>query len=503
VGRFSRRRLLQGGAASALAVWSARLLPGVDGALALDAAPFEYGVASGDPLPDRVVIWTRVTARGPVHVRWEVARDAGFSVLAGKGTLTTDASRDHTVKVDVGGLSPGATYWYRFRALGRTSPVGRTRTAPVGSPSTVSLALVSCHDYQVGYYAGWRRIAERAAHPSTDLDFVLFTGDYIYEYGYDPADRYTIRTHQPTHETLTLADYRARYRTYRSDPDLRAAHSAYPFIAVWDDHEVANDRWSGGAENHQPDEGSYAARVAAAYQAYREWMPIRPDPLAEPIYRRFAWGDLVDLFALDTRTYRSQQVGGFFVPNTSPEINNPDRTLLGPDQRSWFKSGLAGSTAAWRLVGNQVMVSHLNYASIPDEFAEPLAELTGIPRDGVSANGDQWDGYQPERRDLLEHIRDHTPRDVGPSVTSINLNEFTGTPPRTSSLVLEQYARVANPHVRYVEVDSNGYVVVTVTPGAVRGDWYHLSDVHDPAATQRRAASYAVARGDARLREVG
>lgn len=508
------------------------LLPRLALAQDLDPAPFLHGVASGDPLPDSVIIWTRVTTeQSRVGVRWEVAADPDFSNLVKGGEFETGPERDHTVSVDVEGLDPSSPYWYRFEALGERSRPGRTKTSPDGHVPAMTFAVASCQDYQVGHYSAWRHIAARP------LDFVLHLGDYIYEYEDDGDD---FRPVLPAHEIQTLADYRARHATYRSDPDLRAAHARHPFIHVWDDHEVANDRWKDGAENHQEDEGDYEAREAAAYRAYFEWIPMRrPEETQDPtrIYRRFAFGDLVDLFMLDTRSYRDQPIGAFLTPNADPAISDPERTILGDEQEEWFKGGLTESPARWSLVGNQVMIAHLKYGNTPDQLAQPLSELTGLPRDGFTANYDQWDDYQPERREILEHLRDGTDGNVvfltgdihtswanelyvnpgnslmedpvgaefvGPSITSINLNELMGgTPPRTTSIAVEEFAKANNPHIRWTELDSNGYMVVTVTGDRVRGDWMFVSDITDPKATEHHAAGWQVRPGSARLERVG
>lgn len=256
---------------------------------------FRHGVASGDPLADRVVLWTRITVPGrpTLPVYWEIAADEAFDERVGAGWSVALAENDFTVKVDAPGLRPGRVYWYRFHCLGRTSDVGRTRTLPVGRVERARFALCCCSAYASGYFVGYRLLAERA-----DLDAVVHVGDYIYEYAKPPLA--TSRIVDPPHECLTLEDYRRRYALYRTDPDLQRAHRTHPFVIVWDDHEIANDGWRDGAENHQPDEGLWAVRKASAMQAHREWMPIR-EPSLGRIYRRFAYGDLCDLLMLDTR----------------------------------------------------------------------------------------------------------------------------------------------------------------------------------------------------------
>ena len=250
-------------------------------------APFYHGVASGDPLQDRVIIWTRVTpdtsTTGNIQVDWKIALDTNFTQVINSGTTYTNDSVDYTVKVDVTGLQPGTWYYYEFNALGKNSLIGRTKTTPVGDVDSVRFAIVSGSHFEHGYYNAYEMITER-----NDIDAVLHLGDYIYEYaaggGYTTD---TVRKHEPENEILTLGDYRIRYSQYHLDPQLRGLHQQYPWITVWDDHETANNSWTGGAENHDSlTEGSWAAREAAGTRAYFEWMPIRhSDPNDIHIYR--------------------------------------------------------------------------------------------------------------------------------------------------------------------------------------------------------------------------
>ena len=303
--RFTRRDFLT---ASAVAIGSAPLL-GVGRIFARQGseAVFRHGVASGDPLRDRVVLWTRVTPGTPgetVDVEWMMARDARMSRAIARGSIRTSADRDYTVKIDPVGLDPGSTYYYRFSARGARSPIGRTRTLPARPTRHVRLALASCSNLPFGFFNAYARIAARP-----DLDAVLHLGDYIYEYA---NDRYGNRAEGdgtalgrvplPDREIVTLDDYRQRYGQYREDPDLQAAHRQHPFIAVWDDHETANNSWRGGAQNHNPEDGDWSARRVAAVRAWLEWMPVRESPGGDfRLYRQFAFGDLADLMMLDTR----------------------------------------------------------------------------------------------------------------------------------------------------------------------------------------------------------
>ncbi|NEB06405.1 alkaline phosphatase D family protein, partial [Streptomyces sp. SID13726] len=272
---------------------------------------------SGDPLPDGILLWTRVTptpeavpgsGTGPAtQVTWEVAEDKAFTRITASGSVTATAATDHTVKADVRGLRPQTPYFYRFTAGAAVSPVGRTLTAPGHDASTpgVRFGVVSCANWESGWFSAYRHLAAR-----TDLHAILHLGDYIYEYanGAYPEAKYVVRAPEPKHEILTLADYRTRHGAYKTDADLQALHAAHAIVAIWDDHEFANDAWSGGAENHTPGaEGDWAARAAAAKQAYFEWMPVRTST-AGTVYRRLRFGNLADLHLLDLRTFRSQQV---------------------------------------------------------------------------------------------------------------------------------------------------------------------------------------------------
>ena len=531
---YDRRSVLRAGAATAGVVLGATALP-ASAASAADPV-FAHGVASGDPLPDAVLLWTRVTptpdatpgsGAGPtVDVTWEVAADPAFATVVASGARTTGPGRDHTVKVDATGLAPATTYYYRFRLDGALSATGTTRTAPALSAAVARLrfGVVSCSNVPAGHFAAYRYLAERG-----DLDAVLHLGDYLYEYAGD-FNGEAVRPHDPPHEILTLADYRRRHAQYKSDQHLQRLHASVPFIATWDDHEVANDAWSGGAENHQPDtEGDYAARKALAHQAYFEWMPVRNE--ADRIYRRLRFGLLAELSMLDLRSYRSQQAG-----IGDGATDDPNRTLTGAEQMTWLENGLVTSGAQWKLVGNSVMVAPLQLPPLPPELLGPLAELLGLPREGISINPDQWDGYAVDRRRLLATLADHGVRDtvfltgdihsswandvpcdaglyplspsvateyVCTSVTSDNIDEILGVPPRTASVALENTIRTLNRHVKYVELDSHGASVLEVTPAGAQMDWYYLANKADPASTLTWARSFRTRAGTQRVQSVG
>ncbi len=467
---------------------------------------FAHGVASGDPLADRVILWTRVSPPTDVAVQvfWEMALDPTFERRVLAGTFDTDGSRDHTVKVDAVGLLPGITFYYRFHALGITSPVGRTRTAPTRAVSRLRFAVASCASFAHGYFHGYAKIAER-----DDLDAVIHLGDYIYEYGVGQYG--SVRTYDPPHEIVTLDDYRRRYKLYRADAQLQAAHRQHPFICVWDDHEITNDTWAEGAENHDASEGEFSVRKAAAFQAYLEYMPIRVE-VPGAIYRKIAYGGLVDLLMLDTRHHgRSLQL-------TIGESDSDARTMLGLDQEAWLEARLAESTARWVLLGQQVMVAQFSLDTV---------------NHGPS-NLDQWDGYAAARERLLDAIESHAlgrtvvltgdihsswaadisrgPWDaatydavtgagslavefVTPGITSPAFDRTATGEDFFGSLVLE-----ACPHMKFGNFVDKGYIVLDVRPDKVQADWFHLDSVVDPAgAVEMVAASVAVLHGEPRL----
>ncbi|MDT7847598.1 alkaline phosphatase D family protein [Streptomyces justiciae] len=524
-----RRTVVKAAAATAGAALVAAPFP----AGAADEAPaFLHGVASGDPLPDGILLWTRVTpvaaaipgsGLGPdTEVSWIVATDKAFTNIVAKGSVTATAASDHTVKADVRGLAPATHYWFRFSAGGTDSTAARTRTAPAADAAVANLrfGVVSCANWEAGYFSSYRHLAARG-----DLDAWLHLGDYIYEYGtgeYGTRDT-VVRQHAPTHEILTLADYRVRHGKYKTDADLQALHAVAPVVAIWDDHEFANDAWSGGAENHtEGTEGTWAARQAAAKQAYFEWMPVRP-AIAGTTYRRLRFGKLVDLSLLDLRSFRSQQVS---VGNGS--VDDPDRTLTGRAQLDWLKAGLRSSDTTWRLVGNSVMISPFAIGSLSADLLKPLAKLLGLPQEGLALNTDQWDGYTDDRRELLAHLRSNAirntvfltgdihmawandvPVDAGTyplsasaatefvvtSVTSDNLDDLVKVPEGTVSAVAAPIIKLANRHVHWVDTDRHGYGVLDITADRAQMDYYVVSDKTKANATSSWARSYRTRTG--------
>ncbi|CCK30754.1 Phospholipase D [Streptomyces davaonensis JCM 4913] len=499
---------------------------------AAGAPAFLHGVASGDPLPDGVLLWTRVTPTpeatpgsgiGPdTEVSWTVATDKAFTHVVAQGSTQATATADHTVKADIRGLAPATDYWFRFSAGGTTTAPARTRTAPATNAAVAGLrfGVVSCANWEAGYFSAYRHLAARG-----DLDAWLHLGDYIYEYGtgeYGTRDT-VVRPHAPAHEILTLADYRTRHGRYKTDADLQALHATAPCVAIWDDHEIANDAWSGGAENHtEGAEGAWAARQAAAKQAYFEWMPVRP-AVAGTTYRKLRFGKLADLSLLDLRSFRSQQAA-----TGNGDVDDPDRTLTGRAQLDWLKAGLKSSDTTWRLVGNSVMIAPFAIGSLSAELLKPLAELLGLPKEGLALNTDQWDGYTDDRRELLAHLRSNAIRNtvfltgdihmawandvpvnagtyplsasaatefVVTSVSSDNLDDIVKVPEGTVSALASPIIRAANRHVHWVDTDRHGFGVLDITADRAQMDFYVLSDRTKADATASWTRSYRTRSG--------
>lgn len=435
-------------------------------------APFYHGVASGDPLSDRVIIWTRYTpdATGdPVTVNWEVATDTGFNDVVQNGDMVTQSDRDWTVKVDVTGLTPNLWYYYRFETGGVYSMVGRTRTAPIGMVDSLRFAVVSCSDYVDGYFHGYREIVER-----NDVDAVIHLGDYIYENGSEGSIG---RPHEPAERITELDDYRQRYSQYRLDQDLRCIHQMYPFINVWDDHELANNAWIGGAEAHdEPGDGIWEDRKNIAARAFHEWIPFRAPNANDSlqIYRTQPWGDLVDLFMADTRIIgRDEQDAG--------AIDDPDRHILGETQLGWLTTEMANSTAQWKVLGQQVMMGSLE---IP---------LIGIP----PASEDSWNGYRWERGNLYDSVIVNNIENLvvltGDIHTAWATNlergndkvgvEFVCTSVTTMNSPFSVPGAIitaANPHIKYAELVGHGYYVLDINQERVQTDYYWTGDNEDP-----------------------
>lgn len=502
------------------------------------AQSFQHGVASGDALQDRVILWTRVTPEADEawEVQWEVAMDLGFEEVVASGAFGTDGSRDWTVKVDVDGLASNQWFYYRFTAGGATSPVGRTRTLPSGeeTPSSYRFAVASCANYEGGYFNAYRAIADR-----NDLQAVLFLGDYIYEYGsaYYGNDL-AYRLHQPEHEVVALDDYRARHANYKLDPDLQAAHQQLPWYMAWDDHETVNNSYKGGAENHDPEtEGAYYDRLAAALQAYYEWNPVRDIDLSDletaiPAWRVIAVGDLAQIHFLETRLHaRSEQVE---LPNVGLLYSNPaayfadpanlmgvyaanqaamspSRTMLGADQKAWLQQALAASTATWNVIANQTVMAGLPIADLtapnPALGGASLAQVFAASTGGldlgatVALSYDNWDGYLADKFTLygmLEALNVSNPLvltgDIHSAWANTLVSDFTTGETIGAEFVTTQIAgdirsfgvpddsvKTLIPYVEHFRQMVSGFTVVELDATKAQADYINVRSVQGDA----------------------
>lgn len=507
-------------------------------------AVFRHGVASGDPLADRVILWTRISPRipgVPVPFGWKIATDSRMQNILAAGQGLASPLRDYTVKLDPSGLSPDTTYYYQFYAFNEASAIGRTRTLPVGSVEQIRLAVCSCSNYAYGFFSVYGHIARRV-----DLNAVVHLGDYLYEYENATfGDGETIgRAPLPNAETLTVHDYRMRHAQYKTDLHLKECHRQHPFICVWDDHETAKDAYRDGAENHDPGEGSWQARKAQALRAYFEWMPIREQSQlltpAENIFRQFRFGDVADLLMLETRlAARSKQVQSVIDPFTQQlllddpvnelpailaELYDPARELLGQTQRAWLYQQMLASAeqeVSWRLLGQQTMMGQL-------KLLVPF--LAGAEFDGYFAiNHDQWDGYEAERYRLLHFIEQNGidnvcvltgdihsswAQDIAKNPFDDSYDGVTGsgalavefvTPAVTSEGIPEPAASafepllLAAPHLHYVDLSARGYMVLSVTHTHAQADWFHIDNVLDPVSSENFAAAFRANSGTAHV----
>ena len=506
-----------------------------------DWAPFFHGVASGDPLEDRVIIWTRVTPEvmngTPIQVDWRMATDPMLTNIIYSGSVSTDPEKDYTVKIDVSGLEAGTTYYYSFSALDKNSLTGKTKTAPTGDQTqSLKFGVVSCSSFQSGYFNAYRRLAER-----NDLDAIIHLGDYIYEYPdgtYGDPNLISDRPIEPIAEIVSLEEYRTRYSTYRMDTNLVRVHQQHPFIAVWDDHESANGAYQDGASNHtEALEGPWSERKAASRQAFFEWLPVREQE-DQKVYRALQYGHLMDLILLDTRLEgRQQQLNDA----TDPALQDTNRTMMGAQQKAWLLEQLANSSAKWKVIGQQVVFTkvHIGWASL----INPAISYYGYE----SLFLDVWNGYPAERESLLRFIEDaqinntvilsgdfHTsfafdipiepttvtlngsPPDpiipvyeldgsydpdngagsiavefVTPSITSPNFDEnsslliATLLQQQMNSELLSNGDSLGNPnpHMKYAQMINHGYLVLNVSEDSIQADWF-FSPITAPASTE-------------------
>lgn len=458
-----------------------------------DLKPFYFGVASGDPHQTDVIIWTKVwdETGKPVKVKYEVATDTAITQIVASKEITTTAASAYTVKVLVKDLQPNTTYFYRFSTDNAYSPIGRTITAPV-STQGLKFAVVSCSHYEGGFYNAYRLIAGR-----NDINAVIHLGDYIYEYGASRINKKSvIRTHIPTHEIITLTDYRSRYAQYRLDSDLQEVHRLHPFITEWDDHEFANDTYKEGAKNHQKEDGDWEARKAIAKKAYFEWLPVT-DNDKESVIRKISYGNMADLFMLDGR------VEGRCKQLDSPQdtlLSCETRTMLGKEQTEWLIDGVDTSTARWKIIANQVVFSELDAHQLTKKYA---------------INPDAWDGYPVERRAILDSFYAHNVKNVIIITGDIHLswgfdlvqnpqnkkryNPLTGegvigaefvTPSVSTNGIGEKFPRglsnligsiikrkKTNPHLKYQNLVDHGYMVLDLNDERAKCTWVYCNTI--------------------------
>jgi alkaline phosphatase D len=513
--KVSRRAFIS---SSGVALGTLPFVRSIDSLAQVTNPVFRHGVASGDPLANRVILWTRVTPPAGAtmaSVSWMLARDPRFARVVARGELETGGARDFTVKVDATGLDPGTTYYYRFNALKGQSPVGRTRTLPSAGVSRVRLGMVSCANLPRGYFNAYACLARRA-----DVDAVLHLGDYFYEYANAQYGDGTAlgRIPSPDKELVALADYRGRHAQYKADPDCQEIHRQHPFICVWDDHEFANDAFAEGAGNHNPEDGDWWARRAAAAQAYYEWMPIREDAqtLSPRIYRTFTFGDLITLYMLDTRIIgRDRQAAG---RDDIAVMESAGRSILGLAQEHWLAGEMAASVrrgAVWNVLGQQVM------------FAPQAA--TGQP--GVSR--DSWEGYRASRERVFDMVTSQRvgnftvltgdvhstwaydlPRrpfdgyDKGTGKGSIGV-EIAGTSVTSPSNLgvtpegKDQQSTLlkTRPHLYYADGSYRGYVVVDLTRQRLQADVYGMATIEARRSDERFVKSFITESGKNHLVE--
>ncbi len=534
--RLDRRQLLQSG----LFGLGAMASPGA--AQLLAARGFTHQVASGEPSADSVLLWTRFVGEGETTLGAEIAEDAEFGRIVGRAETLARPDHDFTAKVVIDGLDPNRWYYYRFRGPdGASSAVGRTRTLPVGPTGRFNLGVVSCSNLRFGYFNAYAHAAAR-----NDLDLIVHLGDYFYEYGVDtyPGPRRALegRIIRPETETIALADYWLRYASYRADPDLAALHRNFPMIARWDDHEIANNPWFGGAENHQPDEGEWEVRKRAAIQAYRDWMPVHDE-----MWASYQIGDLATIFMPETRIVaRSRQfeytdivrgdrpAAEILQDFRDGEWNDASRTILGAEQEAWLAGGMRESVASgtrWQVLAQQVVVGK-TYFPLPladrimesdsEQVREQAALRAAATRVGLPLNLDAWDGYPAAQARLLSSAQEadadmvvlagdthnawaydlaHEGRPAGIEFAthSVTSPGFEGSVPFIPPDRLARSLIDASPELRWADTSARGYMTVTLTPDEARSEWLFLDTIRDRSTRIARRHSMAAARGARRL----
>ncbi|WP_257669039.1 alkaline phosphatase D family protein [Parapedobacter tibetensis] len=499
--------------ASLLALIGQALLSKI-GVKAKSATVFKHGVASGDPLQDSVIIWTRITTDNipDTTVQWEIATDERFQQVVQRGTYNTSPERDYTVKVDVTGLQSGTQYYYRFQYQGEASSIGATKTLPTSlNGGAFHIAVVACNNWEAGYFSAFRTLAEK-----DEVDMVLHLGDYIYEY---EAGRYSNdladRTHEPGHEIVTLDDYRRRYAQYHTDPDLQLLHASKPFCLVWDDHEIANDSYADGAQNHQPEtEGHWEARKQAGIQAYFEWLPVRGDS-PKDLIRKLTIGKELELFLLDQRmSARTEQLTA-----KAPNFYDDARGILGAEQYNWLENGLRNSQARWKLIGNQVPIT--GYKPDAESLPSYKDKWLGYPHERnkligflekekientIFLTGDHHKSFVlalHREKEHMQYTKAYTEKPLAwelltPSVTSKNEDYRPANEVKTMEETL--YRKEINPHLLFADIKSHGYYIARVDEHSFTADYYFIDDLYSRTVNEQKAASFAMTAKDFMLK---
>lgn len=532
--RIDRRRLVMGG----LGLSGLMLPAGQALARQLTAATgFTHNVASGEPGPDSMLLWTRYIpmSEGVTRLEAEVALDPDFAKVVAGGVVRTGAYRDWTAKITVDGLKPGTVYWYRFIAPnGERSPVGRTKTLPEGKVDRFNLAVFSCSNLPQGLFNAYAHAAARK-----DVDLWLHTGDYIYEYGVAStreADWAVGRKEQllPVTEILAIADYRLRYASYRADPDLQRLHQLAPMVALWDDHESANDSYEAGAQNHQPDkEGDWNTRRAAAMQVYREWMPVSDEP-----WKAYEIGSLATLYRTESRLLartKPADLGAAFRaadPDAALKAfrdgvwKDSAATMMGSTQESWLTHQMKATKGAWQLVGMGTILGRTVMPKDAVDWLRPEVsekKVAGYKNNiraaaqGVPMWMDRWDGYPAARSRLLKSaqaadadlvmlsgdshnawayglVEDGQPAGVefaGQAVTSNGMEGDMGADPK----VVAQGFVAANPELKWADTSQRGYMMIQVTPQRVTGEWLFLQTIKARSTALSGSHRMSVERG--------
>jgi len=551
---INRRKFIQNTALTTGAVLSTVLSPSCNNnnvageTKRLNRKPVKYflhGVASGDPLSSQVIIWTKISPdqEGTVLIKWFISSDAEFRKNIQSGEIVTNADTDYTVKIEIENLLPSTTYYYQFVFNNIYSATGRTKTTPADDYENISFAVVSCSDYSAGYYHALARVAEKK-----ELNAVIHLGDYMYEGTlrlFDPThpvyqDEYESTRHKRTREWW-LRYYRRRYSINRLDRDMQNAHQAHPFITIWDDHEIANNAWKGGAKDHDPQrDGDWELRKSSARQAYSEWMPIRGD--ASKIYRSIRFGKMAELILLDCRLEgRDEQIHDA----DSPALFATERTLLGKNQKEWLFQNLDTSPCHWKLIANSVVFSAINvtWADLGGQFTQKIKELQHTLLD-------YWEGYPAERAEIINHISEHNINNIvilsasmhcalafdvtaqatgndhkgqpltynpvtgngsvavefaATSITSDNFDEKMGKLAANTfqSLINRKLPQPfnynPNPHLKFADLQRHGYYILKLSQVRAEAAFYFVDDIKTHTNKEALAARWHTVTGRNRL----